>query len=168
MTDPYGGFDLVATIGAGGIVSSAAPLLIFLEQYLAEWDTFWFHGGVDGTSTTIGRIKSNGINIVVLFSERTVDTLGHAGVVAEQILSIINESNLTWPTFCVDGFWLDFNASSSGFGGHDDPFHTMDAALAAIADGTKLRIKEGTSNWTGTISTRTLIDAPFGRVVIGQ
>ena len=52
----------------------------------------------------------------------------------------------------IDGFWVDFNASSSGYGGHNDPFHTMNNALAATTDGTKLRFKTGTSNWTGTIS----------------
>jgi len=40
--------------------------------------------------------------------------------------------------------------------------------MSAITDGTRLRIKPGTSNWSGTISTRTLINAHFCTAIIGQ
>jgi hypothetical protein len=175
---PYGSFDLEQKTGEGNLVASAAPLLTFLDNYRAcTWCNDvgmpisspvndWKNGGFEGTSTFI-RQRSDGINIVVLFNENAGEG-GLADDMVDDIETIINLGGLTWPTACVDGFWVDFNASSSGFGGHDDPFHTMDEALAAITDGTKLRIKPGTSNWTGKISTRVRIDAPFGTAIIGQ
>lgn len=73
----------------------------------------------------------------------------------------------SWPTDCVDGFWVDFGAASPGGGSHDDPFSTMSGALAATTDGTKLRLKSGSTSWTGVIEELTLLDAPDGAVVIG-
>ncbi|UCF14441.1 MAG: beta-lactamase family protein [Phycisphaerales bacterium] len=175
---PYGGFDLESKTGEGNLVASAAPLLTFLDNYQAcTWCTNvgipisspvngWKNGGLAGTSTCI-RQRDDGINIVVLFNENA-GTGGLADDMLDDIETIIDLGGLTWPTACVDGFWVDFNASASGFGGYDDPFHTMDTALAATTDGTKLRIKPGTSNWTGTISERMLLDAPFGAAIIGQ
>ena len=87
---------------------------------------------------------------------------------ASAIGTLIDVSITSWPTFCVDGSWVDFNAASSGFGGYDDPFHTMGTALISTAPGVKLRFKPGTSNWTGTLSTGMRLDAPFGLATIGQ
>jgi hypothetical protein len=40
-------------------------------------------------------------------------------------------------------------------------------AMASGA-GVKLRLKPGTSNWTGALSTRMRLDAPFGLATTGQ
>lgn len=123
------------------------------------------NGGLSGTSTMI-RQRADGFNVVVLFN-RFGD---HAGTVAADTYALIDwATGIDWSSLkCIDGFWVDFNEASSGFGGHDDPFHTMNATLDATMDGTKLRFKPGTSNWTGTISTRMLINTPFGTAIIGQ
>ena len=81
---------------------------------------------------------------------------------------LLDTSITTWPTICVGGSRVNFNAASSGFGGYDDPFHTMESARASTAPGVKLRFKPGTSTWTGTLSTRLRLDAPFGLATIGQ
>ena len=75
---------------------------------------------------------------------------------------------VTWPTFCVDGTWVDFDAAEYGYRGHDDPLHTMNDTLSPTAPGVKLHVKPGTSNWSGTLSTRMRLEAPFGLATIGQ
>jgi hypothetical protein len=40
--------------------------------------------------------------------------------------------------------------------------------LSSTTAGTKLHIKSGSSSWTGTISERMRIDAPFGTATIGS
>ncbi len=177
---PYGGWDQWALQGHGNLVSSAVPLLKFLDNYVvsgnnigiplitALTDTNWSaHGGGMAGTSTVALQHGGNINIVVLFNERNDDALG---ALVDMLLDLIDGWGYpqNWPTFCVDGFWLDFNATVSGFGGYDGPFHTMETALASTADGTKLRIKPGTSNWTGKISKKMLIDAPFGTVIIGK
>ena len=158
--------------GEGNLVGSAAPLLTFLDRYNARSGAFLTspgedakNGGLDGTSTRIQQYL-DGFNIVVLFNSGG----GHADIVLPQVYALIGwATGIDWESLkCIDGFWVDFNASASGFGGYNDPFHTMTSTLTAITDGTKLRVKPGSSNWSGTISTRTLIDAPFGTAIIGQ
>ena len=169
---PYGSFVMENKTGEGNLVGSAAPLLTFMDHYNVESGAFISsavdaakNGGLRGTSTRIQQY-SNGFNIVVLFNYGG----GHADIVLPQVYAMIEwASGIDWESLkCIDGFWLDFNASSSGFGGYNDPFHTMTSTLTEITDGTKLRVKPGSSNWSGTISTRTLIDAPFGTAIIGQ
>ncbi len=177
---PYGGWDHESFTGHGNLVASAAPLLTFLDNYAVSGTNIgmplstpgggWHTGAVDGTST-IAQQRSDGINVVVLFNQRMPSNDPDlARTMATAICARIDDPNtpITWPTLCVDGSWVDFDATSSGFGGYDDPFHTMDVALAASAPGVKLRVKPGASNWTGTLSMRMRIDAPFGTVTIGQ
>jgi CubicO group peptidase (beta-lactamase class C family) len=179
VNSPYGSWDHEALTGHGNLVVSAAPLLTYLRDYVVIGDSIGMplnggtnnggHAGLlDGTST-IASQRADGICIVVLMTRRHWgDDPHYAGGVAGAISALIDSTTYTWPTFCVDGSWVDFNASSSGYGGYDDPFHTMDAALAATSAGTKLRVKAGASNWTGTLATRMRIDAPFGLATIGQ
>ena len=169
---PYGGLLMEVKAGEGNLVGSAAPLLIFMDHY-NSWTGAPIsspinerkNGGLDGTSTRIQQWDT-GFNVVILFNQGG----GHADDLMPQVHDLIEwATGIDWPSLKrVDGFWVDFYALSSGFGGHDDPFHTMDDALAATTDGTKLRFKGGGSSWTGTISTKMLIDAPFGMAIIGQ
>ena len=161
---PYGGIELIAGVGGGGIVSSAAPLLIFMNEY-STYRTAG--GGMPGTSTYIAQRKSEGISLAVLLSKDGPDP-GNAWNAAATIFDIIDNNSLNWPTTCVDGFWVDFNASVSGFGGFDDPFHTIGSMLSSTTDGTRLNIKPGSSSWTGRISQRLRIDASFGAARIGE
>ena len=174
---PYGGLLMEVKTGEGNLVGSAAPLLIYMDNYdapsgvpITSAQDGSKNGSISGTSTMI-RQWSDGFNIVALFNERSPD-LHFARTIVADTMDLVDSpeaSGIDWESLqCIDGFWVDFSRRSSGFGGHNDPFNTMDATLGAITDGTKLRIKPGTSNWSGTISTRTLIDAPFGTVIIGQ
>jgi CubicO group peptidase (beta-lactamase class C family) len=169
---PYGGFVMENKTGEGNLVGSAAPLLIFMDHYHAGSGAPISgpvngskNGGLSGTSTRIQQ-WNDGFSVVVLFNKGG----GHADKVMPQVYSLIDwASGIDWSSLnCIDGFWVDFNAPSSGFGGHDDPFHTMNETLNATTDGTKLRFKTGNSNWTGTISKHMMLNAPFGTAIIGQ
>lgn len=163
---PYGGYELGINSGAGNMVASAAVLVGLMDQYFAGMG-FSFAGGFDGMSSFVIN-RTDGVSIVVLFSESEPGDVSAA--LAQAINAYISAvaPTLTWPNFCVDGFWVDFNQASSGTGGHTDPFAYMDTALALTSDGTKLRFFPGTSNWTGVVTEKMRFDAPFGTVRLGQ
>ena len=176
---PYGGWDHESFAGHGNLVASAAPLLTFMDNYAVGGGSIGtvltaptdgrHTGAIDGTST-VAQQRADGVNVVVLFNQRMPgDDPDLAREMATAIYDLIGDPpTVTWPTLCVDGSWVDFSASESGYGGFNDPFHTMEIALASTAPGVKLRVMPGTSNWTGTLSTRMRIDAPFGLATIGQ
>jgi hypothetical protein len=96
---------------------------------------------------------------------------GHADTLMPAVRSKLVELNATvdWDSLKeIDGFWVDFNASSSGYGGHDDPFNNMNTLLTQTGNGTKVRFKNGSSSWTGTISKRMMLNTPSGTAIIGQ
>jgi len=169
---PYGGLLMEVKTGEGNLVGSAAPLMMFMNHYnsasgapISGPTNAAKNGGLDGTSTRIEQ-RSNGFNVVILFNQGG----GHADVLMPQVYTYLGLLvGVDWASLSeIDGFWVDFGESSSGFGGHNDPFHTMNDALTATTDGTKLRFKTGTSNWTGTISKKMLLNSPFGTAIIGQ
>lgn len=164
----YGGIDYEQATGYAGVVASAAPLLRHLQIY--NWS---YNGSLPGTSTTI-RNYDDGVRIVLLLNSRQNEpqgehlaSLGRARVYSV-IETLVDDPAFAWPTFCVDGFWLNFNASTSGTGGYSDPFHSLTTALQQTTDGSKLRLRPGSTTWTGTISQKVLIDAPFGTARIGD
>jgi len=173
---PYGSFYLEQKLGEGNLVASAAPLLTLLDHYRVDTAdvgmpiTSAVNGGKDGafygTSTMIQQY-SDGFSIVILFAKGGDF---HADHLMPQVRQLIDNSpGINWDSLKeIDGFWVDFNAASSGYGGHDDPFHSMTSALNATGNGTKLRFKPGTSSWTGTISTRMMFNTPSGSAIIGQ
>ncbi len=170
---PYGGFLIEVKTGEGNLVGSAGALMMFMNHYRASSGIPLTgpvdsakNGGFDGTSTRIEQ-RGDGFNVVVLFPHGGE----HEAQVASQTYLYIDllGGSVDWASLKeIDGFWVDFNASSSGYGGHDDPFHDMDTLLTDTTDGTKVRFKTGTSNWTGTISTKMLLNSPFGTAIIGQ
>jgi hypothetical protein len=124
-------------------------------------------GAVDGTSTVMWQ-RNDGNNIVVLFNRRSGDA-DLAFDMGQLISAIITNGAVTWPTFCVDGFWVDFNAPAGQLqvGGYNAPYRTVPSGLG-VGHGAKLRFKTGSTNWTGTIAQKVRMDAPFGDVRIGQ
>jgi len=176
----YGGWEHEVLAGHGNLVASAAPLLRFADKYTCR-------SGVDsglplngsrvagghlgffsGTSTAMIQ-RADGINIVVLFNRKHENGEEHyAGELADSIATLIDAGSLTWPTFDVEGFWVDFNLPlQAAVGSFDDPFRSMSNAIIGTFAGTKLRIKPGVSQWTGTIGQKMRLDAPFGAAVIG-
>lgn len=181
VQNPYGGFHLEAFTGHGNLVSSAAPLLTYMDHYrvgvqamdgaglpvpLLPFNGRPFQGGMDGTSTCMWQ-RGDGINIVVLFPTRRAGNM--AQVAAQLVSNTIDASISNWPTLAVDGFWIDFAAppSNTEVGGYDHPFRNLDQGLA-VGAGAKIRLKPGSSTWTGTISHKVQIDAPLGTAIIGN
>ncbi len=181
MFCPYGGWNHASFVGHGNVVASAATLLVFMENYrvavggasgmpLGGGNGGGVHtGAVSGTSTVMWQRRSDGYNIVVLFSERARgDNPDYAFEMGQTISDLIDAGGINWPTAAVDGTWVNFNSSATlQVGGYNTEFHTMNTALARVSDGTKLRFKPGSSGWTGTLSTKLRLDAPFGLVRIG-
>jgi CubicO group peptidase (beta-lactamase class C family) len=169
---PYGGLLMEKKTGEGSLVGSAAPLMMFMNHYhsgsgapISGYVNARKNGGLNGTSTRIQQWDTE-FSVAILFPKGG----GHADTLMPQVYSLIDwAGGIDWESLkSIDGFWVDFNASSSGFGGHDDPFHNMNEALSDTTDGTKLRFKPGTSNWTGTISKRMMLNTPSGTAIIGQ
>ena len=169
---PYGGLLMAEKTGEGNLVGSAAPLMMFMNHYDSWFGTpltgpinQFKNGGLDGTSTRIEQ-RDTGFNVAILFPKGG----GHADTLMPQVYTFIGLAvGVDWASLkSIDGFWVDFNATSSGFGGHDDPFHTMNNMLSATTDGSKIRFKQGTSNWTGTIAKKMLLNSPFGTAIIGM
>ena len=179
VQNPYGGWHHEAFMGHGNLVASAAPLLEYMDRYQVGVQSgagvplpsgsfgnfFQFNGAIDGISTTI-RQRGDAINIVVLLSKR--QGVDHAGEVAGLISNIITNTNPTWPTGTADGFWTDFNDGGGlQVGGYHHPFGSMSQAIG-VGAGAKVRLKPGSTSWTGTISHRVRFDAPLGTATIGQ
>jgi len=119
-----------------------------------------------GTNTFASQ-RFDGVNVVVLLNTRNDPALD---ALYDAIHGVLNDTQnpITWPITCVDGFWADFNAATSGFGGYNDPFNSINAVQASTTDGTKLHIKGGSTPWSGILNKKMLIDARSGNVVIGQ
>lgn len=176
---PYGGWHHEAFLGHGNLVTSVGPLLAYMNNYQigvggaagatlpsGSFGNAGNHAGrVDGTSTMAWQ-RGDGVNCVVFFTRGDAD---YAVEISSLIDDIIDTQNFDWPTMAVDGFWVDFNASSDPIevGGFHHPFQTMEQALN-VGSGAKVRLKPGSSNWTGVIDHPVRLDAPFGVATIGQ
>jgi CubicO group peptidase (beta-lactamase class C family) len=183
----YGSWEHEVFRGHGNLVMSAAPLLVFMENYqvavggnsgmpLGGANGGGSHtGGVSGTSTIMWQ-RTDGINIVVLFNkigsvpngaDEDDFSTGMARLISNWIDDLI-ASGGSLPEFAVDGFWVEFGAAgSTEVGGFNEPFTSMNSALARTTDGTKLRFKGGSTTWTGIIGEKMRLDAPFDTVHIG-
>ena len=123
---------------------------------------------------TLFLVKDNNGNtpedIAVLFNRRDTSGDDWAYDMALEIRDIINDDTnpITWPTFCVDGYWLDPAAGVIGDGAYDTPFDSLTSALDNTDPGSKIHAEPGTLGWTGTITKRIRIDAPSGAVRIGE
>ena len=177
---PYGGWDHESMVGHGNLISSAVPLLRFMDLYTMDGTPVskpvdsGFAGLLPGTSTAMAQ-RSDGINLVVLFSadgnawRSGLAKGGHLGdLMLKRIVAIIDGVGLSWPTRCVDGNWVDLSGSGLGFGGYSDPFPGMPSAMAGMGDGGTLHFRSGPSSWTGRVTRRMRWDAPNGAVRIGQ
>lgn len=176
---PYGSWEHQLFIGHGNLVVSAAPLLIYMDHYqvavggdsgapLAGTNgNYGNHNGALAGTNTIMLQRGDGINIVVLFPAR--GDPHYASTVADEVSSLITAGGITWPTFCVDGFWVHIGAVvSSPVGSTNLPFPSFSSALSNTTAGSKIRFKSGgTTNWTGTINERLRLDSPYGTVRIG-
>jgi len=182
---PYGGWDHEARVAQGGLIADTETLLRFLEYY---------PGGHTGSmpvgSRALTRQRSDGINYVVLFNRKEASGSGGycadgsvcmddvdcapgvcitswATLVQIALDDVMNAGGINWPTQCVDGTWVDFNYQSPGSGNFDNPFNTLGAGLANTPYRARMRIKDGGTNWAGTIGQRVELHAQTGSAVIG-
>ncbi len=142
----------------------------------------WHGGAQDGVSTFLGQ-RTDGTNIFIFLNRRTSDATAsdlyfNDGDASDQsdkgiqaLIEDLNDSD-NWPTTTSDGFWVaPFTVSGDeqrAKGAFDAPLNGFGEASARLQDGSKVRLKPGTHDWTGTIEKKMLIDAPLGTVVIGE
>jgi hypothetical protein len=81
----------------------------------------------------------------------------------------IDDGSITWPARSVDGVWMDLAYSGVEQGCYDKPLNSIDD-LSGLQPYSKVRIKEGSTGWAGTISTpHILLTAVQGSgVIIGH
>lgn len=101
---PDGGWHLEAFDACGGIVASAPAMVTFLESYWISGSprlpgalgSYVFYGSLDGTFTMM-RQRSDGINIVALFNQRT-DPSGLAYTQIREALDDVSDRAFTTAT----------------------------------------------------------------------
>lgn len=183
---PYGGWDQEARVAQGGLIADTETLLRFLEYYPGGHT-----GSLPAGTRALTRQRGDGINYVVLFNRRETDEFGGycadwsrcmddtdctqsecekswANQVKIVLDGVIDTGGINWPTKCLDGTWVDFNYISSGTGNFDNPFNTVDAALANTPEQARMRIKGSSTSWAGTITQRVELHAPLGSATIGR
>ena len=184
---PYGGFDMEARIGQGGYCCSAPTVLEFLQRYHCDSNSGMLigtpispsnpvpgeeqHGGSQAGVSTLMVQRTDGTNIFIAFNEDDHDEGEHypRDFYNNSLDPVLDAGGISWPTASCDGMWvIPGSLIPGGGGGYSAPMQGFTWAVGQAADGTKLRVKAGTSNFTGTISKRLQIDAPLGVVTIGQ
>lgn len=176
---PHGGWAQERRVGQGGLIASAAPLLVLANNHTIRGvpidptnSTRWTHTGSlpSGTASVLRR-RGDGICFVVLFNRRSVSkgspTFG--SLIRTLIGDELDAGGITWPTECVDGTWVDFvGGSFFGNGTFLNSYLTMNQGINGVPATGNLLIKPGSSAWTGIISKAMTLRAPLGPVHIGQ
>lgn len=183
VSDPYGGWDHEARIGQGGLVMSAAAMLTFADHYrvgvgsidpdISDIDTGQpldvaplgtsgrgHTGMLPGTRTAVGQ-RPDGYRVFVFVNKSSGG--GHGRALRNLVYDYIDSNPvLALVMQTADGFWT-FPSGGTGrnLGAYDDPYHSFAHALSTVEDGSKIRLRVGTSNYTGVITKRLLIDAPL-------
>lgn len=173
----YGSWDMATYFGSGGIIASAPTMLELAERYELPYGEpkptgYRPSGGKSGNMSGCSSYtyqRSDGVNVFVFFNEQI--TGGSAIEFYNGALKAVLDGVAAddWPTTDVGGFWIDPEIvwSWTQYGSYDIPFGDVDNALWFLADGSRVNFHPGTSSWTGTLSTKLLLKAPLGSVVIG-
>lgn len=177
----YGGRDFQARTGEGAIVASAAPLLRLADTYdIGTYsptvgqtlDSGPINGGKDGGNDGVNTYlqqRSDGVNFFVFFNRRSSGT--NFGDQFAPLLNSILNSQSSWPTVPVDGFWVyvyQDPAAQGLYGSYNRPYNELTEALPQLADGSIINFWPGTSDWTGIIDKKLLLRAPIGTATIGE
>ena len=177
---PYGGWDHEARIGQGAIVLSVPTMLTLANTYhIGTWDskigmplatdpltsTQKHNGGFEGTNSAV-RQRTDGYRVFAVFNKRGSPNFGDAMIaLVDDYLdnNVIPDIHRT-----SDGFWTEpSGGAGTDVGGYHQPFHSFASAMSKTTSGSKIRLKPGASDWTGTIKKRTRLDAPLGLAKIG-
>ena len=94
---------------------------------------------------------------------------GNVGTAYDAINAVIAAGGLAWPAVSADGYWTTMPAgnASAGYGGYHAPWQGFSATLTKAGAGSRLRLLQGNSNFTGLITAKMLLDAPLGTARIG-
>jgi CubicO group peptidase (beta-lactamase class C family) len=176
LSTSYGGeFDMEALLGAGNLVASAPAMLDFGNRFRIFYPNAGVpvtgpltddghDGGLAGLSSKIEVLPGNTVIFFAFNKDNSV------GGLWPQIKSTIQAGTaFTWPATTSDGHWIALPAGdpNAGYGGYDAPWQGFGSSLTKTNNGSRLRLKAGASNWTGTISKRVRLDAPLGSARIG-
>lgn len=186
----YGGVDMEARLGQGGVIASAPFMLEIANRYHISPGSSIIglpidtnnpltgneghNGGQSGVNTYLWH-RTDGVCVFVFFNKDKGEYAG-SGHYGNDMISILGPildagTQFTWPNAGVtsDGAWVNTSGVAlNGLGGYNAPLGSFVWAVASAGDGTKLRLKSGSANWTGTITKRLLIDAPGATATIGQ
>jgi len=188
----YGGVDLEARLGQGGLCVSAAAMLTFAQNYrvsysgrdigeplsafpLGDDEALVHNGSQNGVNTYLRQFEQDGhqINVFIAFNHRPGDVggSGHYGTMCYNDFigpTLESGSGFTWPSTTSDGFWtLPGVELPLGRGAYEAPFIGFGTMLANCESGSRIRLQSADSAWTGTITKRLWIDAPLGAATIG-
>lgn len=190
---PYGGGDVEASAPFGSMVASPAAMLIFADHYdlrysTDEASTFgmpltgplpWpsgHTGSLDGYESIIFQedTANNGaFRYFVAFNARSNSADFFPGHWPAVFLNAARPAlvAMDWSTTTAtsDGFWtrpgIELNF---GVGGYNAPFWGFQRMLDKTTEGSKIRLMNGSQNWTGVIDRAMVLDAPLGEVTLGQ
>lgn len=176
---PYGGWDHEARIGQGAIVLSPATMLEFLQRYrVGVGGSIGLpldpnnlvnesHNGAFSGTNALAWQRSDGVNVFIWFNKDA--SSGHYGESMKDLLDPLLDSQASWPTLCLDGFWVAPTIGvPNAFGSYNSEFRGVTNALSETSDGSKLNFKPGDFVWVGTISEKSLLRAPLGLARIGS
>jgi CubicO group peptidase (beta-lactamase class C family) len=180
VEDPYGGWDHEARVGQGGIVLSAATMLRFADTYcVGAFDANIgerldiepltaeesHNGGLAGTNSEV-RQRLDGYRIFAVFNKRGSPNFG--GQMTALVGDYLDNNFVPVIDRTADGFWTEpAGGAGTNVGGYHQPFHSFGEMLSKTESGSRIRLKPGTSDWTGKIGKRRRFDAPLGPAKIG-
>jgi CubicO group peptidase (beta-lactamase class C family) len=189
VSRPYGGFDVEARLGQGGVIASAAAMLELGNRYHISPGSSIIGLPIDDTNPLTSSESHNGAQsgVNTFLWHRTDDTVvfvffnrskgevtgdGHYGSdFINQIDPVLDAgTQFTWPDTTSDGFWVTLGIESllTGFGGYHSTYRGFASAVTRCADGSKIRLRPGSQPFVGTINKRLLLDAPLGAATLGQ
>jgi CubicO group peptidase (beta-lactamase class C family) len=185
---PYGGFDVEARLGQGGVLASAAAMLELAERYHISPGSSIIGLPIDGTNPLSSEEAHNGAysGVNTFLWHRTDDTVvfvffnrdksevssGHYGSdFVGQLDPILDAgTQFTWPGTTSDGFWVTLGSElpTTGLGGYHSTYRGFASALSRCESGSKIRLRSGSQTFVGTLDKPLLIDAPLGSATLGQ
>ena len=178
---PDGTWDHEARVGQGALISSAVPMLNYLETYTVNGDDIGVplterrrlnHGGSLKGTNTVAQQRTDGVNFVLLLNKRRGgDDTPYSEEWRLYFNLLLDSPTWDWPTATVDGTWFQFGYGGTEEGSYIRPYDSMDdLAQAKVPPYSKVRIKDGSTDWTGVIDLpNVLLMAPEGAtVIIGQ
>lgn len=183
VSSPYGTWTQTGLDGYGSFIASAPTILAFLDRYhtgvfderIGEPITaanpvttsMGHNGSLRGTNSYMIQ-RGDSVNVFIVFNERP-GTGHYATDFYSNRLDPLLDAGPSWPSTTSDGFWVNMGGLVvSGVGSYSRPFGSLTSALAYVQDGSKLRLRAGSTSWTGVLDTQLLLDAPLGHAVIGE